>query len=105
MIAAVQDRVVGKARAVLELVRHQLHHHTLGFVLVVARGVNSYRIADAVIAPQFFLEHLGVVVDQVVRDLEDALRGTVVLLQLDDAQLGIVIAQVVQVLDACAAHA
>ena len=36
MIAAIQDGVVGKPRAMLELVRHQLHHHTLGFVLFIA---------------------------------------------------------------------
>ena len=55
------------------------------------------------IAPQIFLEHFGVVVDEVIRHLEDALRGAVVLLQLDDAQVGVIVAQLVQVRDARAA--
>jgi len=42
-------------------------------VFVVACRVDAYRIADAMVTLQFFLEHFGVVVDQVIGHLEDAL--------------------------------
>ncbi len=49
------------------------------------------------LAPQVLLEQLGVVLDEVVGALQDALRGAVILFQLDDAQGGVVVLQVVQV--------
>ncbi len=97
MVAAVEDGVIGEARAVLELVRQQAQHHRFRFVLFVLRREHAHRIAGAVLAPQVLLEQLGVVLDQVVGALQDALRGAVVLLQLDDAQGGVVLLQVAQV--------
>ena len=97
MVAAIEDGVVGEARVVFELVRQQAQHHRFRFILFIFRGKHAHRIAGPVLAPQVFLEQLGIVLDQVVGALQDALRGTVVLLQFDHAQGGIVVLQVAQV--------
>ena len=98
VVAAIEDGVVAPAGAVLELVRLQLHHHQLGLVLGVLRGGDGQRVAGAVLAPQALVEQLGVVGDQRVGGLEDALHRAVVLLELDHLEARVVALQGAQVL-------
>ena len=97
VVAAVKDGVIGETGAVLELVREQAQHHGFRFIFFIFCREHAHRIAGTVLAPQVLLEQLGVVLDEVVGALQNALRRTVVLLQLDDAQGGIVFLQVAQI--------
>jgi hypothetical protein len=88
VVAAVQDRVVGPLVLALEAVGRNHDRHLLGFLLVVLHAQHLDRLAQAVLGPQRLFEQLGVVADHRVGRLQDARGGAVVLLQLDDLQVG-----------------
>jgi len=73
--------------------------HPFGLVLGIAAGEHSDRVALAVLGPQALVEELVVVRDERIGGGEDAAAGAVVLLQLDDAQPGVVLREQAQVLD------
>ena len=103
VVAAVEDGVVLEAGAVLELVRGDLGGHPLGLVLGVAAVGHDDLVARAVLGPQALVEQLLVIGDDGVGGFQDAARGAVVLLELDDLELGVVLLQQLQVLDVRAA--
>jgi hypothetical protein len=88
VVAPVEDGVVLEVGAVLELVGRQLHHHRFGLVLRGLAGHHGHRLAGAVLGPQLLVEELLVVGDHRVGGVQDARGGAVVLLQLDDPQVG-----------------
>ena len=104
-VAAVEDRVVGKLRAVFELVRLQLHDDEFGLLLAVLAHGHRDRVAVAEVGPQLLVEQLLVVRDDGVRRLEDAHRRAVVLFELDQLEVRIVARQAAEVLDIGAAPA
>jgi len=79
---------------------HEFRHHALGLVLVVAASQHLHRVAEAVFAPQAFLEQVRIVGNQLVGGLEDAAGAAVVLFELDDLEIGVVVLELVQVLGA-----
>ena len=105
VVAAVEDRVVAEAAAVLELVREEPRDDELRLGLVVAGGQHADRVAVAERAPQALLEQLRVVRDQRVGALQDAHAGTVVLLELHHGERRVVARQLREVLQRRAAPA
>ena len=99
MVGAVKDGVVAETAPVLETVGLELHHYALRFALVVAAGGDGNGLPVAQFRPQGFLEQLFVMGDDGVGRLEDAHRGAVVLLQLDDPQGRELVRQALQVGD------
>jgi hypothetical protein len=92
-------------RPPLELERRDAVQHHLGFRLVVGRGRDADRLAGAEIAPELLFEELRIVADERVRAAQDAHRRAVVLLELDDLDVGIVARQRGKVVDGCASPA
>jgi hypothetical protein len=68
VIAAIEDRVVGVAPAMLETVRDQPAHDAVRFGLVVGGGNDADWIAVTVLTPELLLEELGIARDQRVAD-------------------------------------
>ena len=75
----------------------------LGFLLVVLHAQHLDRVAQAVLGPERLFEQLGIVADHRVGRLQDARGGAVILLQLDDPQIGEIDLQLLQVFDSRAA--
>ena len=71
--------------------------HLVRFVLFIATANDAQRVAVAQLAPQLFVEHVGVVGDQGVGGLENARRRAVVLLQFDDFQARKILMQLYQI--------
>ena len=105
VVAAVEDRVVRPAGAVVELVREQPPHHAFGLGLVVGRRRHPQRVAGPVLAPQLLVEELRIVGDQRVGRAQDPHRRPVVLLELDHLERRVVERQLREVLDRRAAPA
>ncbi len=103
VVAAVENRVVRPLVLALEVVGRDHDRHLVGFLVVVLHAHHLDRLAQAVLGPERFFEQLRVVADDGIRRLQDARGGTVVLFQLDDAQVGEVDLQRLQVLDRGAA--
>ncbi len=104
-IAAIEDRVIAKLRAPLELVRGQPEHHGFRLVFFVVAAGHGDRVAHAVFGPQLLFEQLRVVRDHVVGGRQDTHRRTVVLLQLHQMQLREILAELREVFQRGAAPA
>ncbi len=97
MVAAIQDGVIGKFCAVFEFMRQQSQDDRLGFVLFFFGREDAHLISQAMLAPQVFIEQLGVVLDQMVCALQYALRRTVILFQFDYLQVRVIALQILDV--------
>ncbi len=98
MVAPVEDGVILEAGAIHELVTHQLGGDALRLVLLVL-GKQHLELHPLVqLGEEGLVVDVGVVGDQDVGALEDAPLGAVVLLQLDEPQIGEVLVQQHQVL-------
>ncbi len=105
VVAAIEDGEIGEFRAPLEFQRRQPAHDRFGFGFVIGRGNHADGLAVAEVAPQALVEELRIVADQRVRRAQDAHRRAVVLLELDDLEIGIVARQAREVVDGGAAPA
>ncbi len=91
MVGAVQHRKVFKG-----LVRRgrsqtlNTGNNTLGLMVFVVTGHHTHGLTLAQVTPQGFGEQLRVGANDVVGGLEYGRGGTVVLLQRDDLELGVV---------------
>ena len=73
-------------------------HHALGLVVFGVRIDHPHRLALAQITPQVFRIQLGVGADDVVGSTQNGRGAAVVLLQLDDFELGEILGQETQVI-------
>jgi len=78
-------------------------HDLLGFDHFVPVAQYAQRIAVAQLAPEFFLERVRIVRNQMVGDFQDAAGRAVILLQLDDLEPRVVFLQLCQVFGLSAA--
>ena len=107
VVGAVQDgealplrrRVAGRAQAL------DAGHGALGFMLLVVGIDHAHGLALAQLAEQGFREQFGVGPDHVVGRTQDGAGGAVVLLQLDDLEVGVVHRQFLEVVQRRAAPA
>ena len=72
-------------------------------MFLVAAGQYPHRVAEAVFAPQAFLEDMRIVGDQLIGGLQDAAGTTIVLFELDDFKVGVIVLKLVQIFGARAA--
>ena len=100
VVGTVQDREVLE-RLVLVAGAQTLDacHRALGFVVFLVTGTHAHRLALAEFAPERLREQLGVRADHVVGRAQDGAGRAVVLLELDHAQLGVVLRQFLQVVE------
>jgi hypothetical protein len=88
MVAPIEDGVILEPGAVHELVAHQLGGDTLRLVLLILGKQHLELHPFVQLGEERLVIDVGVVGDQDVGALEDALLGTVVLLQLDELEAG-----------------
>ena len=105
VVAAVEHGEVGPFQALLEAGCLNALDDGFGFVLVVIAGQYLERIALAQGRPQRLGVELGVLGDEGVGRVQDGAGGAVVLLQLDDGEVGKVLPQTLEVLQRGAAPA
>ena len=105
VVAAVEHGEVRPFQALLEAGCLNALDDGFGFVLVVVAGQHLERIALAQGRPQRLGVELGVLGDEGVGRVQDGAGGAVVLLQLDDGEVGKVLPQALEVLQRGAAPA
>ena len=98
MVAPIEDRVILEPGAVHELVAHQLGGDTLRLVLLIL-GKQHLELHPLVqLGEERLVVDMGIIGDQDVGALENTPLGAVVLLQLDEPQIGEIFVQQHQVL-------
>ena len=97
VVAPVKHCEILEIQAVLQLLVENLGSHPLGFGVFVAATNDADFVTHGVVAPEGFLEHVGVVGNHRVGAAQDPAGGAVVLLQLDDFQAREVFLQLGQV--------
>ena len=102
-VAAIEDRELVPLRLRLRLHVRDLGRDLLRFRLVVLALDDADRRTVRVLAPELLLEEVLVVRDHRVRGTQDARAAAVVLLELHDAQRGVVARELAQVLGVGAA--
>ena len=102
-VAAIEDRELVPLRLRLRLHVRDLGRDLLRFRLVVLALDDADRRTVRVLAPELLLEEVLVVRDHRVRGTQDARAAAVVLLELHDAQRGVVARELAQILGVGAA--
>lgn len=107
MVGAVEDgEVLPVRRRVGRRAQAQdARNRALGLVLFRVAIDDAYRLAFAQLRKQGFRKQLGVGLDHIVGRAQDGTGGAVVLLQLDDLELGVVDRQLLEVVQGGAAPA
>ena len=98
MVATVQNRKIGQFDfRVAVFGKQNAVGHGIGFVFFVFTRQHLHHIAQAVLAPQLFLKQFRIVADDLVGNAQDARTGTIILLQFNHFQIGIVLLQQAQI--------
>src|SRR5690606_3694435 len=101
LIAAIQNRKVTPFGTALEAVRRNAQRNGFGLDQVGVHGGYLYGFAKPQVGPQLLVEQVRVVADDLVGGRQNALNGTIVLLELDQLELRVIGRELGQVFNGC----